>query len=467
MVGDAAEGGRVDDVFEQLIYRWDRIAVGAEATLTVPTENAELFLSSVGVDRWSFAGGPEPQAAIEGLTALGAKLDWGTAELLKGRWPEASAGTQVKVVLPKQPWAGPISRQTGRSVWIGPSVAGFADWIARTGTERIAAELFAEPGALVLLADWSGEEVAVGRRLTVGSLVARAPRVEDSEELEKRIEEEEKRRPWRLLDVDLRVGLPAELDVPLARAAGITAAHLIAERSVDGTFYPDAERGTTWKLPVAPGRGPADVEAIVRLARWLGEYLVEDRFAVARSVAARMIDDPLAGGPADPPYEAAVIAYRRTVDEHVVESLERQQRLEESFRQLDDEAAAMRASIDETVDGTVTKALAGALAITIAALTSKEVRDWPATIAALVLAGYLWVNAAMLVQWRRRDADVRLRDAGELASQRIEELGVRLQASCDEWRRQLRTRVSWAVAILLLLGLALAVSGVVANDSIF
>jgi hypothetical protein len=148
------------------------------------------------------------------------------------------------------------------------------------------------------------------------------------------------------------------------------------------------------------------------------------------------------------------------------ESLERQQKLEELFRDLDDKAAEMRSSIDDTLDGSVTKALAGALAITIAALTSAKVRDWPATFAAVVLMGYLLTSARQLKRWRQDDADIRLRDAGTLAATRMEGLGDKLVDATKAWRSLLRSRTRRATCMLRWLAVLLPIGGVLGNGPV-
>src|SRR5205823_1178467 len=262
--------------------------------------------------------------------------------------------------------------------------------------------------ALVLLAKLPIKRtMRAGDRLVIGPLTERVPEVGDSELLTTRLDQRgelDDLAGWRFVQVDASRPLHRAVKRPLARAVGLAAARLIAVDE-EGTLRPAPDQPTVWDLSATPGDGDADVEAVVELARWVGQDLSENRLNVARHVAAQRIQDPLQGGPAQPLLDAAKIAYRLAVHADVLESLERQQKLEEAFRDLDDKAAEMRASIDNTLDASVTKALAGALAITIAALTSAKVRDWPATIAASVLAGYLAVNAVGLARWRRDDAD--------------------------------------------------------------
>jgi hypothetical protein len=485
-IGADPAGALKFDNFEQLAYRWQitdigaalrsvagLLQTGASLKLRLIVEETELTLQADRADRWYSASSPDPSGYLEHLRDAGAKVSRTTAELLRG---DADSGfgavesAEMSAEFSKQGWADEIAAETGRSVWIGLSSASFATWLAETDVGQIARRLFAKPGALVLLADWPvPKAVSAGSRLRIGSLAERPAGASDNALLTRRLDERKESAnlpSWRLLEVDAQPGVvPADLQRLLKQAVGITAASLIAVRE-DGVFRPAADQETQWKLPSTPGTEDADVDAIVGLARWVGADLSEIRFTVARDLAGRRIPDPLQGSPAEPLLDAARIAYRLSVRTDVIESLERQQQLEESFRDLDDRAAAMRASIDDTVDGTVTKALAGALAIAIAALTSAKVRDWPATIAAFVLAGYLGATAIGLARWRRDDADARLRDAGALAAQRVEKLGARLLKSTEDWRRQLQTRVGRAIAILWTLAVLLSVGGLLSNSAV-
>lgn len=484
--GVAATEALVADNFDVLVYRWkvadmaaalrdarQLLGAGAEVKFTVSSTEGTLTFTAKGSDRWSFGTGPQPGLLLPRLAEVGPQTSWVTDELIAGDWDAAAAvitAAEANAEFAKSLWTSGIEGETNRSVWIGPDQAGFAAWLEETVPGGIAKKLFAKPAALALLADWpeSGPATA-GDSLTVGSLSAR-PRTEakDPELLVPRLaerREEERLQLWRLLRVDTHSDLPDRLREPLNRAVGLAAARLIAVEE-GGKLRPASDRTEVWVLPPTPGRGPSDVDAIVELARWVGADLSEIRFAVAGEIAARLIGDPLDGGPAGPPRDAARIAYRRAVHDDVAESLARQQKLEESFRALDDQAAAMRASTDETVDGTVAKSLAGALAIAIAALTSSAVRDWPATIAAFVLAGYLGVSALTLASWRRNDADVRLEEAGEYAAQRVEGLGDQLKESSQTWRARLKRRVHFAVGLLWALAGLLAIGGLLANGSV-
>jgi hypothetical protein len=484
--GVPAPEALAEDNFDVLVYDWKLsdlpaalrdakglLRVGASVKFTVDSAEGVLVFTAKGSDRWSFGAGPQPGLLLPELAELGPRADWTTDELLSGDWESAAdaiADADARAEFTKSQWTSEIANDTNRSVWIGPDQAGFATWLAETVPKGIANKLFSRPGALVLLADWAGgRSVAAGDSLAVGSLSERpGAEAKDQELLGPRLAERregERLQLWRLLRVDTHSDLPDELRRPLNRAVGLTAAMLIAAEE-DGMLRPASDRPEAWALPRAPGRGGSDVDAIVELARWVGEDLSEIRFAIAGDIAARMIHDPLDGGPAAPPRDAARIAYHRAVHANVVESLERQQKLEESFRALDDQAAAMRASTDETVDGTVAKSLAGALAIAIAALTSSEVRNWPATIAGLILAGYLALSALTLASWRRNDADVRLAEAGAYAAQRVEGLGGQLEESTRKWRARLQRRVRFATGLLWALATLLAIGALIANSSV-
>jgi hypothetical protein len=484
--GVTAADALSDDDFEQLAYRWQLtnvraalrgaialVRAGAAVELRLVVGDTESRLRADGPDRWQPVSGPDPASVLEHLHGVGPKVAWTTDQLLQG---DSEAGlsavesAEAGVELAKSQWTDPISKATGRSVWIGPTLVGFAAWLAGTVPEQIASKLFSKPGALVLLAELPAKTTMRAReRMTIGSLVERAPAVSDSELLTTRLEERGERKylpAWRLIHVEADPSVPVTISRPLARAIGMTAAKLIAEVQDGENLRPSADEATEWSLPRTPGDGEADVDAIVQLARWVGADLSESRLGIARDLAARRLPDPLHGGAAEPLLDAARIAHRLAVHGDVIEALERQQRLEELFRELDDKAAAMRSSINETLDASVTKALAGALAVTIAALTSAKVRDWPATVAAFVLAGYLAINAIGLASWRREDADARLRDAGRLASARVETLGNQLEQSTETWRALLRTRVRRATTVLWILAVLLVAGGLFGNGPI-
>lgn len=484
-----AEGGIgtaqvLADNFDVLVYRWELadvstalqnarqlLGVGAAVKITVNSTEGPLTFTAKDPDHWAFPGA-QPGLILSRLAEVGSRTHWTTDELVAGGWDAAApviTSAEARAEFSKYLWTSEIEEETNRSVWIGPDQAGFAAWLEETVPKGIAKKLFARPGALALLADWPESPATAGDSLTVGSLSER-PRAEakDPELLVPRLAErhEEKRlHLWRLLRVDTDSDLPDQLRQPMNRAVGLAAALLIATEE-DGKLRPASDRTEVWTVPPTPGRGPSDVAAVVELARWVVKDLSEIRFVVAGEIAARLIKDPLDAGPAGPPQDAARIAYHRAVHNEVTESLERQQKLEEAFRSLDDQAAAMRASTDETVDGTVAKSLAGALAIAIAALTSSAVRNWPATIAAFVLAGYLGVSAVTLANWRRNDADLRLKEAGEYAAQRVEGLGDELKKSTLRWRARLKRRVRFAVGLLWTLAALLAVGGLLANSSV-
>jgi hypothetical protein len=478
--GATREEALTDDNFEQLRFRWSLTDVavalersttlmgaGATVVITLTVDATQLTLTSDSSGAW--VPSVDPATVFEHLEGKGPRASWATADLLDQGYEESFAAITdptATVEFEKKRWTRPIETDTGRSVWIGPSCAGFAKWLRETKPSQIAQKLFSQPGALVLVA---GDAIKLpadaGERFTIGGLATRAPSPSDRASLRARLEEHKKPGDlpqWRMVDVEPGQSVRLEVRRPLARAAGVVASRLIAEETA-GEVRPSREHDTVWELPAVPGDAASDVAAVLALARWVASDLTLTRMSVAQDVAARRLKDPLQGGVPKQLVDAAVIAHKLLVQKNVIESLERQQKLEESFRDLDEKAAEMRSSIESTLDASVTKALAGALAITIAALTSAKVRDWPATIAAFVLAGYLLISAAQLSSWREEDADVRLRDAGKLAAGRLEDLGDELVAATAAWRTLLTTRTSRATKILRRMAVLLAVGGLVAN----
>jgi uncharacterized membrane protein len=207
-----------------------------------------------------------------------------------------------------------------------------------------------------------------------------------------------------------------------------------------------------------------DFGALVALVRWLADDLSEARLAVARDLAAERIKDLTR--PPDPTImEAARLAYTLHVERDVRESLDHQRVLEEAFRDLDDRVAEMRAKLAEGLDSALTKAIAGALTITIASLTSAKVRDWPATIAGIVLAAYLFLTAYSV--WLLGcDSQQRLDESATLANKRQERLGDELGAAVKSWKTSLHRRACVAATVLSIAALAVLVGGIAQNTKI-
>lgn len=477
-----ADAHVTQDGFDVLGYSWDlkdaRRAVeqatglvesGGEVTLRLPVDGGVVVLTSDRPDIWL----PEddgPEAVLPHLAESPTRLSWTTADLLAGDSAAgfgAVTGGTAEVGLSKERWQSPIEEQTGRSVWIGLSVNDLAGWLQTAIPEQIAQKLFGAPGALVLLANWS-EDVFETADLAIGDLDhVPSAGVDDDDVLVARLEgrsEHDRLPDWRLIGADLSAA-PAALAEPLRQAAGLTAARLLAEVQDADEVRPSATQPTRWKLAATPGEADGEFTALIGLVRWVGEDLSEARLQVARELAAERIKDPAHQQDERSVLEAAKLAYRLHVRQDVLQSLERQQTLEDAFRDLDDRAAEMRAKLGDALDDALTKGMAGALTIAIASLASAKVRDWPATIAGVVLACYLFIAAAN-VALLRRDSVKRLNEAAKLAKGRLEGLGDSLVRPVEQWKRALERRARFAFWVLFVAAIAVLAGGIAQNSEI-
>ena len=471
-----------EDSFDALVYKWvvtDALAAvsqaaavitaGATVALRLQVDASATVLRSDGADSW-LSEERDPSEILPHLAESEPLAVWSTDDLLAG---DAGAGFAavaegtVEVAFKKRGWRASVESEVARTVWIGPSTRGFANWIRDTVPEQIAEKLFSRPGGLVLLSDWSGPAAGDGERLAIGGLGYKPSDTADDDLLVKRLATRGECHllpRWRLLDVE-SPPQPAVIHEPLRGAVGLTAARLLAAVWELGHVRPSATEPTEWTLALTPGGTNGDFLALVALVRWVGEDLGEARVEVARDLAARRLEDPVHNAARDPILQAAKLAYRLLVERDVRESLDHQQVLEEAFRDLDDRVAEMHATLADALDSGLTKAIAGALTITIASLTSAKVRDWPATIAGIVLAGYLAISA-MNIWHLRGDSERRLDEAGTLARQRVEGLGGQLVSSLETWKLSLRRRAWFAFSVLIVVAVVVLIGGIAQNAKI-
>lgn len=481
--GHVADECVEDDGFGTLVYGWPLtdalaairgagtvVAAGATVTLRLPVEGRTTVLRSDEPETW-VADEADPSEVLVHLAGSPPRAQWTAAELTAGAAHDGFAAVvdgTAEVAFDKSAWRVTVEAAVDRSVWIGPSKEGFARWLRDTVPEQIADKLLARPGGLVLLADWgSVPAVGQGARVTIGGLDCRPPAAVDDDVLVKRLAgrgESTLLPAWRLLGVDPRPQ-PQAIRTPMQRAIGLTAARLLAAVSDGGRLRPSATQSTEWTLPATPGAADGEFTALVELVRWIGEDLSEARLEVARDLAARRIEDPAHDDAAAAIRSAAQLAYELHVESDVRESLAHQQELEEAFRALDDSVAEMRAKLADALDSALTKALAGALTITIASLASAKVRGWPATIAGIVLAIYLAISANSL-RHLRNDSLQRLDEAAALARQRAAGLGDTLATRIESWKETLRGRAGFALAVLVVAAVVVVVLGVVLNPKI-
>jgi hypothetical protein len=271
---------------------------------------------------------------------------------------------------------------------------------------------------------------------------------------------------WRAIDVDADA-VPGAVHGPLARIVAVTAARLVAESEVRGRLRPSDDEARLWApIPDPPGSEPVDAGAVVMLARWLADDLSQARIDVARHVAAVSLEDPLHGGDGGELVETARVSYHLVVHRHVLASLDHQQKLEESFHALDEKAQEMRFKLGDTLDATLTKVLGAALAIAISALASPQVRDLPATLASIALAGYLVWSAVSLSRWFAKDAVGRLDAARDAAAGRLKGVGRDLDAVVEAWKSQLSRRVRLVTIALYVLAAVLVAGGLLGNQDV-
>ncbi len=480
--GQDADDHVTDDGFDTLMYAWTLndalaavreatavVAAGSTVTLRLPVDALVTVLHSDAPGTW-LAEDRDPSDVLPHLGGAGPKAAWSDTDLT-GRDAAsgfaAVTGGTVEVAFPKAGWRSALEQEVDRTVWIGPGMDGLASWVRDTVPEQIAAKLFTRPGALVLLEKWPLPPVGGAARLAIGDLDLRPPGTADDDVLVNRLANrgESALLPrWRLLDVDTQP-VPLALREPLQRAIGLTAVGLLAEVAEAGHVRPSATEATEWAVPATPGEADGDFAAVIALVRWIGQDLSEARLEVARNLAATRIDDPAEDQASDAILRAARLAFRLHIKQDVRESLEHQQKLEEAFRDLDDRVAEMRAKLANALDGALTKAIAGALTITIASLTSAKVRDWPATIAGVVLAGYLILSAVNICHLCR-DSKTRLDEAAALARTRVEGLGDRLTNSLEPWKTSLTDRARFALGVLIVVAVAVLVGAVAQNAKI-
>jgi hypothetical protein len=438
-----------------------------EVRLTLDTDSTLIRLGEDGI--WDPEEG-DPSKVFAHLDAVGPKNEWSTVELVGSEEHPADLTTvrvaSVDVSFDKAPWRKRVAEQTGRSIWIGRSVEALARWLCDTTPDRIAAVLFDQPGALVLLERWTEPAIGADTSFTLGGLAARPsgppqPRARLQETLRQRRETADLA-GWRMVRTDTD-DLPSVAREPLHQAMGLMAARLIAETRTDAVLRPSATHERTWMPAATPGETRGDYAAMRAVGRWVSVDLGETRFAVAREVCADRIEDPAAiGVDAAPIEEALKLAYTLVVRKNVRESLDRQKDLERTFLDLDEDVRRQRSELNDALDGALTKAIGGALAVTIAALTSAKVRGWPATYASLVLAAYLMI-AMFSVRGIREDALERLEQTERLVSGRLGGLGDQVSAAVGDWKKGLRGRARSVIVLLVVFAIGAVAVGVLQN----
>jgi hypothetical protein len=369
----------------------------------------------------------------------------------------------------KRIWSEPITRETRRAVWIGPSADGFADWVAAQPNTALQRLLGAPGGGLVLATDVPPTAPDSAARLVIAAPDARPAAVPDDTQLVGRLEASHRTDDlplWRTVSIDVDVAAPAADRVRLAVAWA--AAVALAEVRDDSMLRPSRVDDRSWDLDEFPAATEAS-DGLVQLARWVAADFGETRLTVARAIAAKKVGSPFEAVPAAPVLEAAEIAYRVAIHEEVREALTQQRELETAFLELDSEVTKLRESLSSSVDQVVTRALTAALAVTIAALTARQVRGWPVTAAGAAVMVYLWTSASYVGLSVWRNAKSRLSVAETVVSGRGSELGrglAMLTGHIGRWRGEIRTQVVGSIVLLGILGLLSGVGGYLGNGEI-
>jgi hypothetical protein len=420
---------------------------------------------------------PETWQVVDGEPALvrrlgdpGAPAPWTTDDLRRAL--EGAERGKATLAFSKEPWRTALRTSTGRKgVWVGPSAEAFGDWVARNPDTAITEVLGAEGGALVAVDDATAD-FDPAQRLVLVSPTADPQAVGDRSLLVERLEKAGRTDElplWRAVDVDVPQDAPAKVAHAVGIAAAWAAARVIAGPPENGVLRPSLAAATEW---TKGQRDAADAEpsaAIVGLARWLLPSFDETGLEVARAIASEKLPNPFTAHPAEPVVHAARIAYQVAIRNDVREALSQQNELEKSYLEADAEMTKLRESIASSVDQVVIRALTGALAVAIAALTAKQVRGWPVFIAGCVLALYLLVSAVYTMWPVRRAAYARLDSLGDIASGRkdLAATGIKqIGSEVENWRRQLERYVIVAFIVLVLLAAAAAVGGFLANDRV-
>jgi hypothetical protein len=444
---------------------------GVTTTFELTRDDASLRLTAEKEGTWRLSG--DIALVLPHLSTVQQQTNWRTEELLGGGGEQELDGAddaRLRIEIHKPRWSEPIARETGRNTWIGPGLDGFATWLCQSNPKAVVNNLFGgRAGALVLLGDWVGTPIECGPRLALGDLGTRAKPPIDPPTLTARLADRDDVLPlpyWRAIEIE-PADLPDRLRVPLERLVAITAIALIAEEEEPGRLRPSARETTIWEaLPATVGSTVVQADAIVQLARWVGDELSQARLDAARHVAATAIPDPLSNPDGERIVEIARTTYHLIVHRDALASLDHQQKLEEAFHELDAKAEELRSKLIESLDATVTKVLAAALAIAIAALASPKVRNLPATIAAVVLALYLAFSGWSLATWYREDAENRLTAAKATAAGRLRGVGIDLEAIATEWLADLLRRIKVAAVILFLLASVVVLGGLAAEEGL-
>ncbi len=363
-----------------------------------------------------------------------------------------------------------MSAATGRAAWVGPSVAGFAAW-AHTNPGPAIRELLGSKGGAVVSVPDAPSAASSGARLAFAPPAARPRGIAEDPVLEDRLPAGDRAKAlprWRAAQVDVEL-----IDQAAASAirlvVGWAAAQALAEVHENGALRPARTAATEWSEAQRDAPGAEASAAVASLARWVAADYGETRLRVARAVAAEKLPNPFAVVAAEPVVASADMSYAMAIDETVSQSMQTQRDLERSYLDVEADFAKLRESIAAQADQVVTRALTGALAVAIAALTAKQVRGWPVTIAGGVLALYVGGMAWYTLRPVRNEAKAQFEALRKIVAGRsaLEPAGVeQLETQVNAWRTRINTHAIVAGAVLIALTLAALAGAWLGNEKI-
>lgn len=428
---------------------------GGTVALTFAFEDESAILHSVGPDAWRLDGNAEVFSPELARTEQRGR--WSTHELERFA-PPLLDGATCDLGLAKERWSRPLADASGRSVWVGVSMAAFVGWMSRSTWEGAARALFARQGAMVLLNDWPHAPVTAGERLTLGALDAQGDPAPDDRQWPEPVD------PWTVRAIEVEVDAEAkkfpegDLKRGVAGMASAAAAWLLAEERDGRELRPSRAGATRWSIPADPRAGHTGIP-VVDLARWVTKDSNATRLAVARHVAAERIPDPLDDTVASPVVSVAEIAYQSAVSAHVQSALRTQLDLERSFQDVDGKVSDVRDGIRNAVDQAVVRALTASLAIAVASLTVSTVRGWPTVLAAAAIAAYLLFTAWWILRTMETDMASRFDALQDIIEQRQLGLGSEVGATIGIWKNGLRGRLRRVQFGLTAFALAITIGG--------
>lgn len=406
---------------------------------------------------------------LEALRDRDERPEWTTDDLRPAFSELDAAATSCgRLTLRKQPWRAPLEEDLDRTLWMGPSMAGFERWVLKQGWRELATIFFARPGVAVVVednpVDWGG----AGPRIEAASSSGELTPAENDTELQTHLQlqrREDELPLWRAASLCPETPLPPAVQARLWGVATSAAAWVLAEdRTNPHRVRPRRDRARAYDLPdTPPDLNDRSGGAIRELVSWVAEDLNAARIAVAQRVAVAEIADPFDTTPVPPIKQAADIGYRVVIDRTVEDALERQTVFEQTFVDLDKSVAEIRSDISSTVEQVVTRTLVGASAFTIAALASPSFRGAAALVAGALIAVFVAANLVLLCRSTRPEVLRRLQDANDQIAKRRAKLSPELSEALTNrlglWKHEVEHLIRLSAVILAALIVALLGAG--------